>query len=116
MTTLIVIDLPPYGSWTGREALDMTFSLAAFDQPAAMLFLGAGVNWLCKGQAAEAVGQKSVEKHLSAAALFGVEQILVDTRACAKYGLETGDLLPGTTPAESISETLGQYSRVVFAG
>ena len=50
MTTLIVIDQPPYGSWAGRDALDMTFSLAAFDQPAAMLFLGAGVNWLCKGQ------------------------------------------------------------------
>ena len=116
MTTLIVIDQPPYGSWTGREALDMTFSLAAFDQPAAMLFLGAGVNWLCKGQTADAVGQKSVEKNLGAANLFGVEQILVDSRACAKYGLETSDLLTGTTAAESISETLGQYSRVVFAG
>ncbi|XOB94415.1 DsrE family protein [Pseudomonadota bacterium 24LQ007] len=116
MTTLIVIDQPPYGSWTGREALDMTFSLAAFDQPAAMLFLGAGVHWLCKGQAADAVGQKSVEKNLSAATLFGVEQILVDTRACAQYGLEIDDLLSGTTPSESISETLSQFSRVVFAG
>ena len=116
MTTLIVIDQPPYGSWTGREALDITFSLAAFDQPAAMLFLGAGVHWLCKGQAADAVGQKSVEKNLSAATLFGVEQILVDARACAQYGLEIDDLLSGTTPSESISETLSQFSRVVFAG
>ena len=116
MTTLIVIDQPPYGSWTGRDALDMTFSLAAFDQPAAMLFLGAGVHWLCKGQAADAVGQKSVEKNLSAAALFGVEQILVDAWACAQYGLEIDDLLSGTTPSESISETLSQFSRVVFAG
>ena len=116
MTTLIVIDQPPYGSWTGREALDITFSLAAFDQPAAMLFLGAGVHWLCKGQAADAVGQKSVEKNLSAATLFGVEQILVDARACAQYGLEIDDLLSGTTPSESISETLSQFCRVVFAG
>tara|TARA_B100002003_G_scaffold128537_1_gene118810 strand:- start:4260 stop:4610 length:351 start_codon:yes stop_codon:yes gene_type:complete len=116
MTTLIVIDQPPYGSWTGREALDMTFSLAAFDQPAAMLFLGAGVNWLCKGQAADAVGQKSVAKNLSAAALFGVEQILVDAQACAQYGLEFDDLLSGSMPSESISETLSQFSRVVFAG
>ena len=116
MTTLIVIDQPPYGSWTGREALDITFSLAAFDQPAAMLFLGAGVHWLCKGQAADAVGQKSVAKNLSAAALFGVEQILVDAQACAQYGLEFDDLLPGSTPSESISKTLSQFSRVVFAG
>ena len=63
MTTLIVIDQPPYGSWAGRDALDMTFSLAAFDQPAAMLFLGAGVNWLCKGQAADAVGQWQAGPH-----------------------------------------------------
>jgi len=81
-----------------------------------MLFLGAGVNWLCKGQAADAVGQKSVAKNLSAAALFGVEQILVDAQACAQYGLEFDDLLSGSMPSESISETLSQFSRVVFAG
>lgn len=50
MSTLIVIDQPPYGSWAGREALDMAFSLAAFDQPVTLLFCGAGVNWLRKGQ------------------------------------------------------------------
>ena len=69
MTTLIVIDQPPYGSWTGREALDMTFSLAAFDQPAAMLFLGAGVHWLCKGQAADAVGLNPISHILEQADL-----------------------------------------------
>ena len=56
MTTLIVIDQAPYGSWTGREALDMVFSLAAFDQPAALLFMGAGVNWLRKSQDAGGIG------------------------------------------------------------
>ena len=40
MGMLIIIDQPPYGTWAGREALDMAFSLAAFDQPASLLFTG----------------------------------------------------------------------------
>lgn len=51
-THLIVIDSPPYGDWRGREALDMAFSLAAFDRPVALLFRGEGVNWLRPGQKA----------------------------------------------------------------
>ncbi|MGC8118987.1 DsrE family protein [Marinobacter sp. VGCF2001] len=116
MTTLLVIDQPPYGSWTGREALDMAFSLAAFDQPSALLFVGAGVNWLCKGQNASILGQKTVEKNLCAAPVFGVEQLLVDARACQQYGLTASELLSGAIPTSSVSETLAQFDQVVFAG
>ena len=49
VSTLIMIDQAPYGTWSGREALDMAFSLAAFDQAASLLFTGAGVHWLKKG-------------------------------------------------------------------
>ena len=66
-----MIDQPPYGTWAGREALDMAFSLAAFDQSVTLLFAGAGVNWLRKEQSAESIQQKSVVKNLSAAPIFG---------------------------------------------
>lgn len=116
MTTLIVIDQAPYGSWTGREALDMVFSLAAFDQPASLLFTGAGVNWLRKSQDASGIGQKTVEKNLSAAPVFGVEQILAEQSACERFRLGEEDRLGGVELTPSVRDTLDRFERVVFAG
>lgn len=116
MKTLIVVDQVPYGSWAGREALDMVFSLAAFDQPSALLFTGPGVNWLRTNQKPAGLGQKSVEKNLSAAALFGVEAIIADQAACARYGLTEQSMLPGVAFTDHIQDTLNDYSSVAFAG
>ena len=107
MSTLIVIDQPPYGTWAGREALDMAFSLAAFDQPVSLLFTGAGVNWLRKLQQTSEIEQKSVEKNLSAAPIFG---------ACTRYGLRLEDMVAGVAMSESNSELLHQYTHTAFAG
>ncbi|MDR9426198.1 MAG: DsrE family protein [Pseudomonadota bacterium] len=116
MSTLIVVDQAPYGSWAGREALDMTLSLAAFDQPAALLFTGAGVNWLRKHQAPEEIGQKSVEKNLAAAPIFGVEEILADATACQRYGLTEDNMIAGASMVADTSATLNSHQQVVFAG
>ena len=116
MNTLIVVDQPPYGSWAGREALDMVFSLAAFDQPSALLFLGPGVNWLRVNQVPPGINQKSAEKNLSAAPLFGVEAILADRSACERYGLTEATLLAGVVLTDSIQNTLDGYNHVAFAG
>ncbi|MFV8571009.1 DsrE family protein [Marinobacter sp. SBS5] len=116
MTTLIVIDQAPYGSWVGREALDMAFSLAAFDQPAAMLFTGAGVNWLRKGQQPSGVGQKSAEKNLSAAPLFGIEALIADKHACQHYGMDEAAMLSGVELSDNIQDVLSSHNQVVFAG
>ncbi|WP_298447202.1 DsrE family protein [uncultured Marinobacter sp.] len=116
MGTLIVIDQPPYGTWAGREALDMAFSLAAFDQPVALLFTGAGVNWLRKSQETTGIGQKSVEKNLSAALIFGVEALYADATACARYGLVPDNMVTGVAMAESSAEVMRQHSHTAFAG
>jgi len=116
MSTLIVIDQPPYGAWAGREALDMAFSLAAFDQPVALLFTGAGVNWLRKSQETMGIEQKSVEKNLSAAPVFGVEAIYADATACALYGLVPDSMVAGVAIAESSAEVIRQHSHTAFAG
>ncbi len=116
MSTLIVIDQPPYGSWAGREALDMVFSLAAFDQPAALLFTGAGVNWLRQQQAPDAIGQKSVEKNLSAAPVFGVEEIFADQASCQRFDLGPDNLVSGVTLAANLQAVLNAHRHVTFAG
>jgi tRNA 2-thiouridine synthesizing protein C len=116
MTTLIIIDQPPYGSWEGREALDMAFSLAAFDQPVSLLFCGAGVNWLRKGQAAAQVQQKSVERNLAAAPIFGVENLFADSKACVHYGLAESDLPEQASVIDFGPELTGRFDHVAFAG
>ncbi|MCG7199584.1 DsrE family protein [Marinobacter pelagius] len=116
MSTLILIDQPPYGGWTGREALDMAFSLAAFDQPVSLLFCGAGVNWLRKGQEPGQVRQKSVEKNLSAATIFGVEALLADSDDCNRYGLEAAQLLSGVELVRADAQLFAGYSHTAFAG
>lgn len=116
MTTLIVVDQAPYGAWSGREALDMVFSLAAFDQPAALMFVGAGVNWLRPSQNAAGIGQKTVEKNLAAAPLFGVDQIFAEQAACDRFLADAGQSLDGVERVESVKRLLDQYDHVVFAG
>ncbi|MCK7548497.1 DsrE family protein [Marinobacter koreensis] len=116
MSTLIIIDSAPYGDWSGREGLDMAFSLAAFDQSVTLLFIGAGVNWLRKGQSPEGISQKSVEKNLSAAPIFGVEALLADGRDCQTYGLTEDELIASVSQVELGPELLNQYKHTVFAG
>ncbi|MCL7944574.1 DsrE family protein [Marinobacter sp. ATCH36] len=116
MSTLIIIDQPPYGSWEGREALDMAFSLAAFDQPVSLLFCGAGVNWLRKGQDATTIQQKSVERNLAAAPVFGVEALLADNKACDHYGLTEEDLLDPVSITDFGPELTSRFDHVAFAG
>lgn len=116
MSTLIMIDQSPYGTWAGREALDMAFSLAAFDQSVSLLFTGAGVNWLRKAQTTSKIEQKSVEKNLSAAPIFGVKAIYADARACAQYGLGRDNMLAGVAMAENSAELLHEHTHTAFAG
>lgn len=86
--TLIVIDTAPYGDWRGREALDMALSLAAFDRPVALLFRGAGVNWLRPDQDGNAIAQKTVSRNLGAARMFGVAGIFADSRGLARFAVD----------------------------
>ncbi|AFP31031.1 DsrE family protein [Marinobacter sp. BSs20148] len=116
MTELIVIDHAPYGSWSGREGLDMAFSLAAFDQSCALLFSGAGVNWLRAGQQPNSLGQKSVAQNLGAAAIFGVEALYADARACQRYGLANDAIIAGVTLIAPDQTFMMGFEKVTFAG
>lgn len=113
METLVIISQAPYSDWTGRESLDMAFSLAAFDQPVTLLFTNDGVNWLRKAQQADAVQQKSVEKNLSAAPIFGVSALMADHEACTRFGLNEANMMPGVTMTNLCAEVLQRYAHVV---
>lgn len=113
MKVLIIIDKPPYGDWSGREALDMAFSLAAFDQPVSLLFLGGGVNWLRPGQNAEAIEQKTVTRQLGAAAVFGIEEFLVESQGLRVCGMAADALSADVICVEPGPNLYRQYQHIV---
>ncbi|MBS3804654.1 MAG: DsrE family protein [Oleiphilaceae bacterium] len=113
MTALVVIDRAPYGDWRGREAVDMGFSLAAFDQPVSFLFTGPGVNWLRMGQDATELSQKNLARQLGAAAIFGVEALLVDHKALAAYQLSVDTLSSPAQPVTVSPGLYGQYDHIL---
>lgn len=113
MSVLVIIDQPAYGSWSGREALDMALALAAFDQPASLLFSGAGINWLRKRQSPQGIDQKGVDRNLAAAPVFGIEEILADRSSLTRYGLSPEHLLDGSTVVDCTPDFLNNYHHVV---
>ncbi|MGP4843147.1 DsrE family protein [Marinobacter sp. 1Y8] len=110
---LFVIDTAPYGHWKGREMLDMAFSAAAFDQPAALLFTQAGVNWLRAGQLPDAIQQKSVSKNLSAATLFGLEAIYACQPSLERFGIGEPDPGLELVALDSISDLEARFTDVI---
>ncbi|WP_404362458.1 DsrE family protein [Marinobacter sp.] len=113
MRILVIIDKAPYGDWRGREALDMAFSLAAFDQPVSILFREAGVNWLRPGHHSEPLGQKNVEKQLGAAGIFGVEALLAEQKALERYQLDEACLNAAAQAVAPDAAFFDQYDHVV---
>lgn len=89
---LIVCRRPPYGASFAREALDVALACAAFDQRAALLFLGDGVLQLLPAQRAEAIGQKPLDKQLGALPLYDVDEIYAEADALRARGLDASDL------------------------
>jgi tRNA 2-thiouridine synthesizing protein C len=81
-----------------------------------LLFCGAGVNWLRKAQNPGEVEQKSVEKNLAAATIFGVESLLADRSACDQYGLAPADLPEPVMVVDLGPELTSSFSHVAFAG
>lgn len=116
MSTLIIIDQAPYGTFEGREALDMAFSLAAFDQPVSLLFTGAGVHWLRRGQSAAEIHQKSVDKNISAAPIFGVQALLADRVACDQCHLSSETMVDQVQMVDLTPELTRQFNHITFAG
>jgi len=113
MDTLVVIDQPPYSDWRGRESLDIGFALAAFDQNVSLFFTGPGVYWLLDRQQGEALGQKTLTRQLSAAPMFGVEQLLFDPEACRTAGLDEASLIDQAQPADDPAAMYRRYHHVI---
>lgn len=70
--TLVIIQSPPTPD---LEALDIILSLAAFEIPVSVLFIGAGRLWLCPSQEPRRHGGKNPSKALLALPMYGCTDI-----------------------------------------
>ena len=94
---LFLLNRAPYGSSYALEALESVLVAALFDQQVRVLFKGAGLHQLLKGQDGAAVGQRTVGKMLGALPEYGVAGLFVCAPSAARLGLTEGDFcLPVT--------------------
>ena len=89
---LFLLNRAPYGSSYALEALESVLVAAVFDQKVSVLFKGAGLQQLRKGQDGAALGQRTAEKVLGALPGYGVEGLFACRPSAERLGLLDGDL------------------------
>lgn len=89
---LFLLNRAPYGSSYALEGLESVLVAAVFDQRVSVLFKGAGLQQLRKGQDGAALGQRTVEKVLGALPEYGVEGLFACRPSAERLGLLDGDL------------------------
>ncbi|AGH82333.1 intraceullular sulfur oxidation protein of DsrE family protein [Psychromonas sp. CNPT3] len=82
-----------HGSAQGREALDLTLALSAFNESLSVFFMGDAVYQLLIGQDPDEILQKNFAPLFKMLALYDVENIYVCAEALAARHLQTKDLL-----------------------
>ena len=87
-SVLIVVRHSPYGSSLAKASLDVALSMAAFEQPVDMLFIGDGVLQLCGNQDTQALGVKSILRQLASLPLYEMNSVYVDESAAKRYELD----------------------------
>lgn len=97
---LFIQHASPYSSNSAAETLDALLVAAAFGMEVSVLFQDDGVWQLMAGQAAGAIGRKSVVSQLNALSLYDVEKVYVDSASLAARGLVVADI---AIPAEGVA-------------
>jgi tRNA 2-thiouridine synthesizing protein C len=94
----------PYGNSLAQDALDTVLASAAYEQCISLIFLADGVFQLLPAQNSHSIGQKNLEKQLSALGLYGVEQIYVCQTSLRERGLSVAALsLASAKPLEPLA-------------
>ena len=83
----------PHGSARGRESLDLTLALSAFNESLSLFFIGDGVYQLNKGHSPEAILQKHYQPLFKMLAMYDVEQIYVCKESLMQRNLNLENLL-----------------------
>ena len=88
----------PYGSAQGREALDLTLAMSAFNESLCVFFIADGVYQLIKGQSPKEILQKHYSPLFKMLALYDVENIYVCAHSLKQRNLTTESLMTDVSP------------------
>ena len=87
----------PHGSAQGRESLDLTLALSAFNESLSLFFIGDGVYQLVDGHSPQEILQKHYQPLFKMLALYDVENIYVCSNALKQRALTSDSLLIDAT-------------------
>lgn len=95
---LFVIRQAPYGTRSGRDALEAVLAASAYDQPVSLLFCQEGVWQLVDQQDPAAIGQKSLSKLLAVLELYDVTDVYVCQASLNQRGLTSAQCAIAVEP------------------
>lgn len=87
----------PHGSAQGRESLDLTLALSAYNESLALFFIGDGVYQLLDGHSPEDILQKHYQPLFKMLEMYDVEQIYVCRTSLEERSLTVEQLLIDVT-------------------
>lgn len=87
----------PHGSAQGRESLDLTLALSAFNESISLFFIGDGVYQLLAGHSPGGILQKHYQPLFKMLELYDVENIYVCSASLLQRGLTTEMLMIAVT-------------------
>ncbi len=92
---LVILSHAPYGGNLARSALDTVLAAAAFEQPVALLLLGAAVLMVLPEQDGQRVGRRTPGKIFASLSLYDVDPVYLDVDAVGEYGIGPEQLPAG---------------------
>ena len=112
---LLIFRHSPYGSGLARAGVDTALACGAFEQDAAVLFLGEGVLQLQQGQEAKQLGRRDIGKQLASLPMYDVDKLFVDAYSADRFGVssEQHPLPIEPLSAAQIRELMNDYDHIV---
>lgn len=86
-----------HGQANGRESLELTLAMSAFNESLSLFFINDGVYQLLTGQAPENILQKHYQPLFKMLEIYDVEQIYVCSASLKQRGLAVEQLLIDVT-------------------
>ena len=87
----------PHGRAAGRESLDLTLALSAFNESLSVFFIGDGVYQLLTGHTTDSILQKNYQPLFKMLDLYDVENIYVCEASLTERDINSDQLLIAVT-------------------
>ncbi len=92
-TCLFINRRSPYGSSHAQEALDMAYTLSAFEHKVSLIFMDDGVLQIIREQDPSSIGMKNISSTFRAWEDYEIEHIYVEKESLEMRGVKETDLL-----------------------